>query len=162
MTKVDPERADELHQRALADAKKRKADKRQIITLLEEACKLGSGEAAWALGDWLRRGVGGDTDPARATRYFKLAASRRSANAAFDYAKALEIGYGTKKNERRARDTYLLSALLGDSQAAFEYFRCLWHGIGGRADRIMAEAVREHFTKIDCFSERSKGLKGRK
>jgi TPR repeat protein len=150
------EEATRLYEQATLIAQQRRPDRVAVIALLEESAKLGNGQAACALGDWARRGVGGESSPARAAKYYKLAAELGSSSGAFDYAKSLEIGFGVRKSERKAREAYLLSAMLGNDRAAFEFYRCLWHGIGGRQDRNLAKAVRGHFEALGRFAERGK------
>lgn len=148
-------KANDLFAEATLRAQSPRPDRKSIVAMLERAAELGSGQAAWALGDWARRGVGGKSNPTRAVRYYRLAAELGAAFGAFDYAHALERGYGVRKSERKARNAYQLAAMLGDAQGAFEYYRCLWHGLGGAQDRVLARAVRVHFEKLGQFTARS-------
>jgi uncharacterized protein len=118
-----------------------------------QAIALGSANAAWALGDWARRGVGGKRSRRSAATHYRKAAELGSSAGAFDYGRALERGSGTRKNKRAALRAYLLSAMLGDENAPYEVFRCFWHGIGSSPDRHLAGAIRDHFKQLGRFKD---------
>ena len=160
MTKASEAKA--LYDQATLIALKKKPYRKATIALLKQAVDLGSNEAARALGDWARRGVGGKRDPKLAAAYFRKAAELGSALGAHEFAHCLEFGFGLRKNASRARRAYLLASLLGDEHAPFELRRCLFFGIGGEPDAQLAEALGRHFTALGRFSDLSKQRKNKK
>lgn len=124
--------------KALREARKKSADQKRILKLLNSAFKAGSPEAAYALGTWYLHGKNVKKNLRTAMKMLRYAATENVASALYDLAVCYERGVGAKRNLRAAAEYYLRAAVHGDEQAIFSVGRCYYHGIGFEKDRRVA------------------------
>lgn len=121
---------DLIVKKALSEAKKKKADLRQVYQLLERAAFKGNAEALYAIGTWYLHGKYLKKNASIAVQYFLKSIEKNHPSAFYDLAVCFEKGVGVKKNKAKAFENYLNAALLGDRQSLYEVGRCYYYGIG--------------------------------
>jgi hypothetical protein len=123
---------DRLYKKALNEALKEKPDYELVTMLLNKAFKLGSPDAAYALGAWYIHGQVFKKNTRKGIEYWKIAASGNVPSALYGLAVSYERGLGIKRSAKKAFEYYMRAALEGYEQAVYEVGRCYYYGIGGK------------------------------
>jgi TPR repeat protein len=141
----------------LAKSARVQADYAQALSLLEEAAKIGSPEAHYAIGTWYLFGRGVRKDSGKAARYLRHAAARGIPAAQFDLAILFETGRGVAKDPERAFKLYLEAATNGDRDGLNSVIRCVYHGIGIAASKGLARLLQD-FSEAKVSLEKKERL----
>ncbi len=105
------------------------------VELLKQSADAGYTPAIYALATWYLHGKGVKQNRKRAVELFKIAASKRNADAEYDLAVCHELGVGgLRKNARAALVLYRRAAADGCVQAFAEAARCYYYGLGAAPD----------------------------
>jgi TPR repeat protein len=133
--------AKKLYQEALREMTTGSRDVAKARHSLQEASRLGSDDASYALATWYLFAVGVKRDYRKAVALLRRAAKGRVASAHFDLAVCYERGHGVRRNLRKAFDSYCIAAELGDHAALYEVGRCYFWGIGTKRNRSIGRAL---------------------
>lgn len=131
--------ASEYYEKALELAQEPHNDFAKAYSFLTKAHEAGSGEAAYAIGNWYFYGRYLSKDINKAVEFWNVAADRDSIDGATELAKYYENEEFTKPNMSKALGYYMKAALLGDAQSMFEVGRIYYHGIGIKKDKFLAD-----------------------
>jgi TPR repeat protein len=128
-----------LYSSALREMHRRRPDTGKAYELLSRACKMGHGDAMYALGTWHLHGRHVKKDRKKAVEFFEEAAKKHVPAAMCELAIFYEKGEVLQANKRRAFELYLTAAAWGHEDAFHEVGRCLYYGIGTTKQRRLAD-----------------------
>jgi TPR repeat protein len=154
LTSKDVAKAKRLYRTATKLAEADDTDWPKVIAMLQEARRLGSVDAVYALGDLYTRGVYVKRDYAKGKKYWLEAAKAGNKVAAYNLGVSYEKGIGIEKDLHFAFRFYFLAALLGDVDGVYDTYRALWFGVGVPKDKELANRWREFFEKLGRFEDR--------
>lgn len=133
------EKAENLYQQALTEARKENFNVQKTLNLLNSAIEAGSPDAAYALATWYLHGEHVGKDWNKAVFLLKRASNAKNPDALYDLAVCYEEGKGIKQDKYKAFELYLQAALRGDQQSIHEVGRCYYYGIGIEEDKDLAD-----------------------
>lgn len=141
------------YEKAYKEMKKKKPDKKRVLSLLEQSHEQGDHRATYALATWYLHGEHVKKDIKKAITLLKQSANAKVPDALYDLAISFEKGIGVKKDKSRAFDLYLKAALRDDHQSVEEVARCYYYGIGVKEDRRVAEIWYERAEELGLVED---------
>ena len=141
------------YEKAYEEMKKKKPDKRRVLSLLEQSHEQGDHRATYALATWYLHGEHVKKDIKKAITLLKQSANAKVPDALYDLAISFEKGIGVKKDNSRAFELYLKAALRDDHQSVEEVARCYYYGIGVKEDRRVAEIWYERAEELGVIDD---------